>query len=257
MKPARIFIFTFLTMFTFYIVEAQPGYHDVVYLKNGNIIRGIIIEQVPQQSIKIQTRDKSIYFFTMSEIEKLTKEKPNRKPVFDEKLNLGKENYSGFAITVEVCLGEGNASYNDAQPLGSAHALLGYMHQSKFILGLALGFSQWSANLSNEFMSGSPILDGAIALRYFPLKKRVSPLVIGDFGYGLVTDNYYSGGLQYTVGAGVRFNLTQRRAVSAALVYKSQFFRQNKYYTINYYNNAPQVSTFYLNGFCLQAAFTF
>ena len=30
---------------------AQGNYQDVVYLKNGSIIRGIIIEQVPNVSI--------------------------------------------------------------------------------------------------------------------------------------------------------------------------------------------------------------
>lgn len=47
---------------------------DVVYLKNGSIIRGIIIEQVPNVSIKIQTGDGSVFFYKMEEIEKLTKE---------------------------------------------------------------------------------------------------------------------------------------------------------------------------------------
>lgn len=51
-------------------------YVDVVYLKNGSIIRGIIIEQVPNVSIKIQTADGSVFFYKMEEVEKITKEKP-------------------------------------------------------------------------------------------------------------------------------------------------------------------------------------
>jgi len=47
---------------------------DVVYLKNGSIIRGLIIEQVPNVSIKIQTSDGSVFFYKMEEIEKITKE---------------------------------------------------------------------------------------------------------------------------------------------------------------------------------------
>lgn len=34
---------------------AQRNYHDIVYLKNGSIIRGAIIEQVPDKSIKTET----------------------------------------------------------------------------------------------------------------------------------------------------------------------------------------------------------
>ena len=58
------------------IVSYAQGnnYQDVVYLKNGNIIRGIIIEQVPNQSIKIETVDRNVFVYQMDEIEKLTKE---------------------------------------------------------------------------------------------------------------------------------------------------------------------------------------
>ena len=53
---------------------AQQQFQDVVYLKNGSIIRGIIIEQVPNISIKIQTKDQNVFVYTMENILKLTKE---------------------------------------------------------------------------------------------------------------------------------------------------------------------------------------
>ena len=53
---------------------AQSDYQDVVYLKNGSIIRGMIIEQVPNQSLKIQTADGSVFVYEMDEVEKITKE---------------------------------------------------------------------------------------------------------------------------------------------------------------------------------------
>ena len=43
------------------IAIAQQNYQDVVYLKNGSIIRGVIIEQIPNKSIKIETSDKSVF----------------------------------------------------------------------------------------------------------------------------------------------------------------------------------------------------
>jgi len=49
-------------------------YVDVVYLKNGSIIRGTIIEQTPNVSLKIQTKDGSIFVYKMEEVEKMTKE---------------------------------------------------------------------------------------------------------------------------------------------------------------------------------------
>ena len=49
-------------------------YRDVVYLKNGSIIRGMIIELTPNVSVKIQTKDGSIFVYKMEEVEKITKE---------------------------------------------------------------------------------------------------------------------------------------------------------------------------------------
>jgi hypothetical protein len=51
-----------------------PQYVDVVYIKNGSVIKGMIIEQTPNVSLKIQTRDGSIFVYKMDEVEKITKE---------------------------------------------------------------------------------------------------------------------------------------------------------------------------------------
>lgn len=49
-------------------------YIDVLYLKNGSVIRGVIIEQEPNVQIKIKTNDGSIFVYKMEEVEKITKE---------------------------------------------------------------------------------------------------------------------------------------------------------------------------------------
>ena len=48
-------------------------YEDVVILKNGSEIHGIIIEQKPNEYIKIQS-GKNIFVFQMDEIELMKKE---------------------------------------------------------------------------------------------------------------------------------------------------------------------------------------
>jgi hypothetical protein len=47
---------------------------DVVYLKDGSIIKGTIVEQVPNKSVKIKTKDGSTFNYNMEQIEKITKE---------------------------------------------------------------------------------------------------------------------------------------------------------------------------------------
>ena len=59
--------------------EAQ-GVEEVVYLKNGSVVRGIIVEQIPNETIRIRTRGGSEFVFQMSEVLKITKELPVVEP---------------------------------------------------------------------------------------------------------------------------------------------------------------------------------
>jgi hypothetical protein len=47
---------------------------DVVYLRDGSIIRGTIIEQVPGESILIRTTDGNQFRYQMAQIDRITKE---------------------------------------------------------------------------------------------------------------------------------------------------------------------------------------
>ena len=47
---------------------------ETIYLKNGSVIKGEVIEQVPGKSLKIKTRDGSIFVYQMDEVEKITKD---------------------------------------------------------------------------------------------------------------------------------------------------------------------------------------
>ncbi len=47
---------------------------EVVYLNNGSVVKGEIVEQIPNKSVKVKTADGSLFVFQLSEIEKITKE---------------------------------------------------------------------------------------------------------------------------------------------------------------------------------------
>ncbi len=53
---------------------ASAQYVETVHLKNGSIIHGIIIEQTPNQNLKIQTSDGNVFVYSFDEIEKITKD---------------------------------------------------------------------------------------------------------------------------------------------------------------------------------------
>lgn len=75
MKKINLRTLLLLCMLTFTCLNTfAQSYQEVVYLKNGSVVRGVIIEQIPEQSLKIQTADGSIFAYKMSEVEKITKE---------------------------------------------------------------------------------------------------------------------------------------------------------------------------------------
>lgn len=74
------------------ITFSQGVYEEVVYLKNGSVIKGTILEQVPDVSVKIQTKDGNIFVYKMEEIEKITKEKIKPSAQTDEVVTNSIEN---------------------------------------------------------------------------------------------------------------------------------------------------------------------
>ena len=48
-------------------------YEDVIYLKDGSIIRGMIIEYAPDRHVKIQS-GRNVFVYQLDEIDKITKE---------------------------------------------------------------------------------------------------------------------------------------------------------------------------------------
>lgn len=72
-KMKKLFLLLFCAMSTMF-AAAQANFQDVVYLKNGSVVRGTIIEQVPGVSLKIQTNDGNIFVYNIEDVEKMTKE---------------------------------------------------------------------------------------------------------------------------------------------------------------------------------------
>ncbi len=69
----KLFLLFFCAMSTMF-AAAQANWQDVVYLKNGSVVRGTIIEQVPGVSLKLQTNDGNIFVYNIEDVEKMTKE---------------------------------------------------------------------------------------------------------------------------------------------------------------------------------------
>ena len=55
---------------------AQGNMQDVVYLKNGSVIRGEIIEMVSGETVKIMTTDGNVFVHDFADVERFSKERP-------------------------------------------------------------------------------------------------------------------------------------------------------------------------------------
>lgn len=77
----RIILTLLLIAFCFVSAAAQQ-WVEVVYLKNGGVIRGTVIEQIPNETIKIQTADGSVFVYKIDEVEKIAKEQQQNQPKY-------------------------------------------------------------------------------------------------------------------------------------------------------------------------------
>lgn len=91
----------------FYIIVNSFGqnYQEVVYLKNGSIKLGVVIEHIPNQLIKIKTTDGNIFAYNTYEVEKITKEEIIKSSL-SHTISSG---YKGF-IDLGYTIGIGNST---------------------------------------------------------------------------------------------------------------------------------------------------
>lgn len=128
-----MFLFSLLIVSSVTLI-AQQNYDDVVYLKNGSIIRGIIIEQIPNISLKIQTKDNSVFVYNIEDVEKMTKEPVQEKPSAQQNEYYGSEKDPTTAVLLSALLPGAGQYYND-------DVTKGVVMTSLYVAGWALYFA--------------------------------------------------------------------------------------------------------------------
>jgi len=204
----------FLRLWTFAIIllmvnntKAQKNTEDVVYLKNGGIIRGIIKDSLTNRSIKIETIGKNIFVFKADEIEKISKEE-----IISENFVTKKKGF--YNVT---CMG---VIVDEAFSLQTIN---GWKFKSRFYTGLGLSLELGSGTLFSAFAD----------LRYDLLKSKHTPFVYLEGGYSVPTSgggyNYYGnnsknyGGYLSEAGIGIKINFHNSTAflLSGGYTYRS------------------------------------
>ncbi len=262
------------------VADAQNGYEDVVYLKNGSIIHGIIIEQVPNESVKIQTKDKNIFVYRMDEISKMTKEE---LPVTREsrgsrrsKATEGERKKSGYTNITELTFGKsletttstinnGYSTYVDETefdrinngPSIGLQTINGYQFSPYISAGLGLGINIYS---------GLVMLPVFAAVRVNFMASRLTPFAAIEAGYaysrkevvGGSLANDSKGGVMFAPAIGVKFFVIPKMALNLSLGFRYQEVQTNdEVYDSQYNSVGEHYKTHDLRLFNLKFGFTF
>ena len=141
---------------------AQTSLQDVVYLKNGSIIRGDIIEMVPGETIKIMTSDGSVFVHDYADVQKFTKEQPvstiNKNAYSVEKKSPWLSGFLSFCIPGlgQFYNGENHKGWVD---LGTSMGGLVGMYAGAYMVSWgAINTDQWGEPNMAMVMSGSIVM---------------------------------------------------------------------------------------------------
>jgi len=143
MMTFRFFLVGMMIFFSVKIVTAQTSKQDILYLKNGSIIRGTIIEFIPDKTVKIQIADSSIFIFPSLEIEKVVNEEnPSIAQTESDSTSLKKDNNITASIFGGVAIP--GSDFADVAVTGYT---LGFQLHSKKEIGVLFNIS-YSRNSS-------------------------------------------------------------------------------------------------------------
>ena len=184
MKTLILLINLILILFIGY--GQQSNYEEVVYLKSGSIIRGIIVEQVPNKQIKIQTKDRNVFVFSMDEIEKITKELISIKTTGNTNETITDEKKSeyqksdGSAVIIELGTAIYRYTSNGSQAAFSLRTLFGGRVSEYTSMGLQFGIDlAGRKNLGSPYkLSDAIFIPVGLGMRFGFLKSRGTPFLL-------------------------------------------------------------------------------
>jgi len=188
-------LFSLIILFLIISLQANSQIaKDILYLKNGSIIYGKLVE-VSESQYKIQTSDGSIFVYPSAEVEKFVKESTG--------ITERKETGFGAGLEGGFLIGAQNSEY--VAPF-SFNLLAGFNLDKRNIVGLGSGV---------EFV-GVPYTPLFVEYKFIANDKKTAPFVFirgggifylgGEDGESL--DYYYDkehqkGGISYTLGTGI------------------------------------------------------
>lgn len=199
---------------------------DVVYLKNGSIIKGSVIEVIPNGSVKIQTQDGSLFVFDMNEVDRIVNEEKaqNEEKTQNKEQEYNSEDYlkSGFRGFIDLGFHGGFGDAEDNLLLMPSFTA-GYQVNRFFFIGAGCAptLTLYDNEYYDEFETGF-LLPIYGAIRFDFVNAKVSPFLDTRVGYSVTDD---CRGLYAYLGVGCRI-----KKLSLAAGYTYQRKELSDYY---------------------------
>ncbi|MBO4483100.1 MAG: hypothetical protein J5735_04720 [Prevotella sp.] len=207
-------IFMLFAALSCYIGMLAQDVRDVVYLKNGSIIKGMVIEQIPTESLKIKTSDGSLFVYKMEEVLKIVKEEVVKEEVPTISKNGLKR---GFRVIGELGYEVESADGDDNSPVINFTA--GYQLAQKVFLGAGIGLRYYM----DDEKSSVPIY---FNFRSDFINAKINPFVDVKLGYSPSLEGCF-----FSVGMGCRFKVGENHGLSLL----TGFAIQDRKYKDDYY----------------------
>lgn len=209
MKKILLVLVSFFYFMSF--TYAQGDLQEVVYLKNGSIIRGIIIEQQPNKLIKIQTNDGNVFVYNIDEVDKITKEPYYNRNHKKNNSNFQYKETNGYKGFLELGYTFGTGDYGEDEL--EINGTYGYQFNPYFFLGAGTGVHFY-------FDSSKVALPIYADLRANFIKSSITPFVGIKIGYS----PFDLQGFYLNPNAGVRFALDSKalKALNVSMGYSMQ-----------------------------------
>ncbi|MCK4879499.1 MAG: hypothetical protein KAS82_02525 [Bacteroidales bacterium] len=202
---------------------------DHVYLKSGSVIRGKIIEIEPVDHVKIEDMCGNIWFYKITDVEKITSE-PFESGIRRDQEPIGFE--AGFVNMTSIGFLAGSSHNSQVAPF-SLLMVNGYRTSHGLFAGIGTGIEFFSTNYLPLFLD----------LRGDLLEGDVVPYVMAKGGYGLPLSSdrsdydisyEYSGGLLFGAGVGLKIRTRNHFAWDIELLYR---YQETSYREIHDWNN--------------------
>lgn len=207
------------------ILIAQEVYQDMIYLKNGEIVKGVLIDEVLNISATIINQRGDTLTFQIADIQKLTREKAVTDNASSEEQWL-KPGYE-FAIEAARAIAVGDFGIDYFQ----VDLVNGIRLNSYVYAGFGLGLTRINDPEYNFYLKPKIIVPVYLDLRInYPLSKRFSPYLAFDFGGSLskernyIEDKYFTDmiGVFLKTSLGMHIRIIKSITLNMAAGYRSQ-----------------------------------